>query len=83
MQELASYTASTSDSLVGLLAVPLLTPHTTQGVDEAAIVAEATFRKAASSLNREIKDIDQGCEKNVFWPLLAEMEEEEGNNMQW
>lgn len=83
IQELPSYTANTSDSLVGLLAVPSVSPHTTQGVDEAAIVAEATFRKAASSLNREIKEINQGCEKNVFWPLLAEMEEEEDNNMQW
>ncbi|KAG2069991.1 FAD/NAD(P)-binding domain-containing protein [Suillus decipiens] len=79
-QELASCTSSTSDSLVGLLAVPSLSPHTTQGVDEAAVVAEATFRKVVFSLNGEIKE---GCEQNMFWPLLAEMEEGEGNNMQW
>ncbi|KAG2130464.1 FAD/NAD-P-binding domain-containing protein [Suillus bovinus] len=82
MQELVSCTTSTSDPLVGLLAVPSLSPHTTQGVDEAAIVAEATFRKATSFLNGETKDIE-GCEHHVFWPVLAEMEEEEGNVMQW
>jgi hypothetical protein len=83
MQELASCTSSTSDSLVGLLAVPSLSPHTTQEVDEAAIVAEDTFRKAASFLDGEIKDINQGCKQNVFWPLLAEIMEGEGNDMQW
>jgi RAB protein geranylgeranyltransferase component A len=82
-QELASCTASTSDSLVGLLAVPSLSPHITQGVDEAAIIAEATFRKAVSSLNGEIKEINQGCEKNDFWPLLTEMEEGGENDIQW
>jgi hypothetical protein len=83
MQELASCTSSTSDSLVGLLAVPSLRPHTTQGVDEAAVVAEATFRKAASFLNGEIKDINQECKQNVFWPSLDEMVQGEGNDMQW
>lgn len=83
MQELNSCTASTSDPLVGLLAVPSSSPHITQGVDEAAIVAEATFRKAAYSLNREIKEMNQGCEQTVFWPVLAEMEEGEGNDMHW
>jgi hypothetical protein len=83
MQELASCTSSTSDSLVGLLAVPPLSPHTTQGVDEAAVVAEATFKQAAFFLNGEMKDINQECKKNVFWPLLAEMVEGEGSDMQW
>ncbi|KAG1766509.1 FAD/NAD-P-binding domain-containing protein [Suillus placidus] len=83
MQELVSCLSSTSDSLVGLLAVPSFSPHTTQGVDEAAIVAEAIFRKAASCLNGERKEINQGCEQHVFWPLLDEVEEGEGNDMQW
>ncbi|KAG1811356.1 FAD/NAD(P)-binding domain-containing protein [Suillus variegatus] len=83
MQELNSCTASTSDPLVGLLAVPSSSPHITQGVDEAAIVAEATFRKAAYSLNREIKEMNQESEQTVFWPVLAEMEEGEGNDMHW
>jgi hypothetical protein len=80
MQELASCTGNTSDSLVGLLAVPSLSAHTTQGVDEAAVVAEAAFRKAAAFLDGEIKDISK---QNIFWPLLAEMVEGEGNDMQW
>ncbi|KAG1764633.1 FAD/NAD(P)-binding domain-containing protein [Suillus occidentalis] len=80
MQELASCTGNTSDSLVGLLTVPSLSPHTTQGVDEAAVVAEAAFRKATSFLDGEKKDISK---QNVFWPLLVEMVEGGGNDMQW
>ncbi|KAG1895929.1 FAD/NAD(P)-binding domain-containing protein [Suillus fuscotomentosus] len=82
-QQQKTLISSTSDPLVGLLAVPSSSPHITQGVDEAAIVAEATFRKAAYSLNREIKEMNQGCEQTVFWPVLAEMEEGEGNDMHW
>ncbi|KAG1724804.1 FAD/NAD(P)-binding domain-containing protein [Suillus lakei] len=84
MQELASCAASTSDSLVGLLAVPSLSPHTTQGVDEAAMVAEVIFRKAANFLKGERKELfNQGCEQNGFWPLLVEMEEGVGHDVQW
>ncbi|KAG2139765.1 FAD/NAD-P-binding domain-containing protein [Suillus clintonianus] len=84
MQELASSTASNSDSLAGLLAVPSLSPHTTQGVDEAAIVAEATFRKAAASLNGERQEhFNQGCKQDGFWPSLAEIQGGESNDMQW
>lgn len=60
--------------------MPSLSAHTTQGVDEAAVVAEATFRKAAAFLDGEIKDISK---QKVFWPLLVEMVEGEGNDMQW
>jgi hypothetical protein len=83
-QELLSYTPTASNSLMGLLAVPSLSPHPTQGVDEAAIVAEATFRKAIASLKGERKVLyDQGCEQNGFWPSLDEMEENEDNDIQW
>ncbi|KAG0695445.1 FAD/NAD-P-binding domain-containing protein [Suillus ampliporus] len=84
IQELVSYTPSTSDSLVGLLAVPSLSPHPTQGVDEAAIIAEATFRKAETSLNGERKELlNHRYEQIGFWPLLAEMDDDDGNDMQW
>ncbi|OJA18371.1 hypothetical protein AZE42_00727 [Rhizopogon vesiculosus] len=81
MQELVSYAPTTTDSLMGLLAVPSLNPHLTQGVDEAAIAAEATFWKAVACLHGERKalfDQDSG-----FWPSLAEMEENEGDDIQW
>ncbi|KAG1729069.1 FAD/NAD-P-binding domain-containing protein [Suillus paluster] len=84
MQELVSCTPGTSDSFVGLLAVPSLSPHPTQGIDEAAIVAEATFRKAETCLNGERKELcSEGCEQIGFWPLLAEIEDSEGNDLQW
>jgi len=84
MQELVSCMPTTSDSLMGLLAVPSLSSHLTQGVDEATIVAEATFWKSVASLNEDRKElVDQGRRQDGFWPLLAELEEGEGYDIQW
>lgn len=84
IQELVSYTPTASNSSMGLLAVPSLSPHLTQGVDEAATVAEAAFWKAVASLSGERKaHFDQGSERKGIWPSLAEMEDNEDNDIQW
>jgi len=82
-QELLSYAPTTSNSVTGLLTVPPLSPHPTQSVDEAAIVAEAAFRTAVASLKGERKALyDQG-QQNGFWPSLDDMDENRDNDTRW